>query len=148
MALPVNPLSSSHSLGSWRLYDLLGFLRYCPGVGLEGEEFFELDRRVGCPHSFSIHQYPPSVSPCPTNEHLLLLVGLEHLEAPHLVLSGLNPTFGQVGGACQPRDRSVAFGVERALDRFRDGDKAPVLYMGAAFDQMKEVEHSGSYKCP
>ena len=64
---------------------------------------------------------------------------LEHLEAPRLMLSGLHPFFDQVGGACQTRDRLVAFGVERALDRFRDGDRALVLYMEVAFDHVKEM---------
>ena len=87
MALPGYPLASSHSLGSRQLCDLSGSLRDEPGVGLGGGEFFELDRLVGCPHSSSIHQYPLSGSPCPSNEHLLLLVGHEHLGALHLVLS-------------------------------------------------------------
>ena len=63
---------------------------------------------------------------------------LEHLEAPRLVLSGLHPFFDRVGGACQTRDRLVAFGVERVLDRFQDGDRAPVLCKEVVFDHVKE----------
>ena len=55
----------------------------------------------------------------------------------------------------------MPFGVERVLGRCRDGDMAPVLYMEALFDQMREVgllagrnlvdfgkEHSGSDRYP